>query len=237
MTRPAQTVPPTRGRLPVAARDRRPALAALALLLVLAGGLGAALVVYRTGQKTDVLVAAHTIRPGQRVSASDFTIARVSTDAGNLIASSRQGEFDGLYAITAIPGGTLLNPRMFQAADVIPPSGIVVGVSVGPAARPAGSITPGDVVRAYDTPKTTDTSSSGTGTGTSGPGTGGSVVLVDAALVVDVRASSNGDTEVVSLLVSPDAAAKLVQTNAQGEVALAALPVGTTPSVPYASTS
>jgi hypothetical protein len=232
MTRPASTVPtsngtPARGRLPVAARDRRPALAALALLLVLAGGLGAALVVYRTGQKTDVLIAAHAIKPGQRVSAADFDVARVSTDAGNLIAASRQAQFDGLYAITAIPGDTLLNPKMFQAADVIPPGGVVVGVSVGAGARPAGGIAAGDVVRAYDTPKSSD----------SGSSTNGSAVLVDAALVVDVRGSTNGDSEVVSLLVTADAAALLVDRNAQNEVALAALPVGTKPSVPYAGTS
>ena len=62
----AQPATTARGRLPVPSRDRRPALAALAILLVLAGALGSALVAYRSGSRVDVLVARHDIGPGEQ---------------------------------------------------------------------------------------------------------------------------------------------------------------------------
>jgi len=221
MSRPA-TRPDSasRGRLPVAARDRRPALAALALLLVVAGALGAALVVYRTGQKTDVLIAAREIKPGARVTADDLTTARVSNDAGYVIDASDEGALIGRYATTDIPANTMLNGLMFQQAGVTPAGSVDVGVSVGPAARPAGDLQAGDVVRAYSAP-------SNPSQGDAGP-----LVLVNAARVVAVSTGDSGDM-VVSLLVSEDKAADLVAANAQGNVVLAQLPLGTQPDVAW----
>src|SRR5687768_16946461 len=61
----------TGSRLPVPKRDRRPALAALAVLLILAGALGSALIAYRSGDRVDVLVASDDILPGQKIDADD----------------------------------------------------------------------------------------------------------------------------------------------------------------------
>src|SRR3954471_8284833 len=118
------TVAAGRGRLPVQGRDRRAALSALALLLVVLGALGSALVVYRTGHRTDVLIAAHDIRAGQQITAADFDTARVATDSGNVVRASAKGNFIGTYARTEIPAGTLLNNLMFQAANVVPDDGV-----------------------------------------------------------------------------------------------------------------
>lgn len=219
MTRPALSEQTGRGRLPVQSRDRRPALAALALLLVVAGGLGAALVVYRTGQKTDVLIAAHDIKPGTRITDGDLDVARVSNDAGSVIKAADRSALVGTYAITDIPGDTLLNPGMFQGRDVIPDGALVVGVSVAQNARPADGVSAGDVVRVFAASKQN-------GNGNSNQ----PVDLIPAARVVDVRTTDSGGATIVSLLVGQDDAEALVVANAQGTIALAELPVGTTPT-------
>ena len=74
-----------RGRLPVAPRDRRPALAALALLLILLGALGSALLVFRSGDRESVLAASHDIAFGQVVSRSDFTTVRAAAEGAALV--------------------------------------------------------------------------------------------------------------------------------------------------------
>ena len=98
MSSTTSTVAAGRGRLPVQGRDRRAALSALALLLVVLGALGAALVVYRTGHRTDVLIAAHDIKAGQQITAAEFDTARVAHDSGNVVPASAKQNFIGTYA-------------------------------------------------------------------------------------------------------------------------------------------
>jgi hypothetical protein len=211
----------------VQVRDRRPALAALALLLVLLGALGAALIVYRSGARTDVLVAAHEIEPGQQVSSSDFTTIRISKDSAAAVApASVESSYIGTYATTRIPAGTLINGLMFRATGVIPSDGVVVGITLGQQARPASPINVGDVVRAYAIPK---------------PGPNGQVgpatVIISAARVVAVTSGSTSGSLTVSLLVTTKAAPQLVSAAAQNDVSLTALPVGTTPTIDYVTGS
>lgn len=222
----ANTVAPApggRGRLPVQTRDRRAALSAPALLLVVAGALGSALVVYRSGQRTDVLVAAREIKPGQRMAASDFSVARVATDSGSVVHASDEHNFIGTIATTGIPTGTMLNHLMFQVGSVLPADGVVVGVTLSRNQRPAADVATGDVVRAFLVPKTSQNANAPT----VGP------VLVDAARVVDVQSASSADTITVSLLVKQADAQTLISAAGQGTVALAELPKTTVPSIDF----
>jgi Flp pilus assembly protein CpaB len=222
MTRPPAADATVRNRLPVSRRDRRPALAALALLLVVAGALGAALVAYRSGHRTDVLVAAHEIKTGQRVSSSDFTVARVAADSDLVVPAGDRKAFVGSYATTDIPAGSLINHLMFRVGTVLPPDGMVVGVTLSVEQRPAATITTNDVVRAFLVPKG----------GQSSDTTPVGQVLVDAARVVNVSSNSS-ETVTASLLVTADDAQKLIAPAAQGSVALAVLPAATKPAIDY----
>ncbi len=212
-----------RGRLPVRTRDRRAALSALALLLVVLGALGSALVVYRSGHRTDVLVAARDILPGTKVQASDFTTARVANDSGAVVDAANEKNFVGTYATTEIPSGTLLNRLMFQSSSIVPDDGVVVGVTLTRSQRPATPVATGDVVRAYQVSKTS-----------ASDGTSDSPVLVQAARVVSVSAgSSSSDTVTVSLLVDQAVAPTLVAAAGQGTVSVGALPMDATPSIDF----
>lgn len=228
MARPGTGAATSRGRLPVQSRDRRPALAALALLLIVGGGLGAGLLVYRSGQQSEVLMAAHAIAPGQRVTADDFETARVSHDSGAVIPSSAEHAFVGSYATVGVPAGTLLNALMFRAGKILPPDGVVVGVNLSADQRPAVPVAAGDVVRAYYVVK----GSSSDPTPVVGK------TITDAARVVSVRSGSTGqDSVTVSLLVDETTAGALISAASTDSVALAELPIGTKPAVDLLSAS
>jgi hypothetical protein len=142
-----------RGRLPIASRDRRPALAALALLLIVAGGLGAGLIVYRTGQQTDVLVSAKNIPQGKRLETSDFTTVRISGGGDQSIDARNEDKFVGTTAVTAIHGGTLLNRYMFRGGGVVPNDGQLVGLDLAVGQRTATNVTAGGIVQVWQVAK------------------------------------------------------------------------------------
>ena len=229
-----------RGRLPVQPRDRRAALSALALLLVVAGALGSALVVYRSGHRVDVLVAAREIKPGQQLGSQDYAVARVASDSGKLIRATDARGFDGSFATVDVPAGTLLNPTMFLNTNVIPSDGVIVGVTLPQNRRPAGALAKGDVVRVYEI--NTDVGASvGTGA-TPTPAAGatpvivsGAKVLVDVARVVDAPTSTSNNTDQyeISLLLKASDAQNVVLDNAGGALAVALLPSTSTPAIDF----
>jgi hypothetical protein len=229
MSRPAPPGPVAgRGRLPVPARDRRPALAALALLLVVVGALGAALVVYRSGKREDVLVTAHEVRPGQRIDASDLTTVRISADTANVLDANLESRLVGNFATTDIPSGTIINRNMFTTgADVLPSNGVVVGVTAVQTLRTAEPIEVGDVVRLYAAPKST-TSSAATQAVPSAD-----ITIVSAARVVDAGPTSNGNPQSISVLVDDAHAQSLVPWETEQFVDVAILPTGTKPLIDF----
>lgn len=210
-----------RGRLPAPVRDRRPALAALALLLVLGGALTSALIAYRSGDRVDVLVAASDIEVGQTMSAGDFSIARVAADGAATIDAAALQNFVGTSATTRVPAGTMLNNTMFlNATRVQPPGSVLVGVVLSPNQRPAGGLRGGDVVRVFLVPREANGVVQGT-------------VLASAVRVVDVDAAAGGDTLRVSLLIPEGPATSIVTAAATGNIALTALAPDTPPSVDF----
>jgi hypothetical protein len=211
-----------RGRLPAPGRDRRPALAALALLLIVAGALASAVVAYRSGDRTDVLIAARDIQPGQKITETDFAVARIAADGAAVIDAASRANFVGTRSTARIPKSTLLNRTMFLAGDVIPPEAVIVGVTLTESQQPAAPLETGDVVRAYLVPRSND----GALVGQAGQ------VLLPSARVMEIRAGTTGSSgTAVSLLVSAEDAPKVVPAAAAGQVALARLSAQTRPAV------
>ncbi|WP_337063257.1 SAF domain-containing protein [Kineococcus sp. G2] len=220
---PGRAPDPGSRRVPAPTRERRPALLALGLVLVVGGALGSALVVHRSGDRVDVLVARHDIAPGERVDADDLGVARVAADGAAVVPSAALGNFVGTYATGRIPADTLLNRTMFLAGDAVPADAAVVGLVLAPEQRPTEPLRSGDVVRAFLV------SADGSGTVTGEPA---GTVLLSAARVVAAgadSASSGGDT--VSLLVPTAQAAGVVAAASAGQVAVARVADGTAPPV------
>ncbi len=232
----------SRNRLPTPARDRRGLLAVLAVLLIVVGALSAAIVVYRTGNRVDVLVASHAIPAGQKVSANDFTTTRVASDGANVVDADAEANFIGSYATTSIPSGTLINAQMFRIKQVVPADSVVLGVTLSIDQRPAKQIAPGDIVRVFYGPHSNgSTTGTGTTTGSTGSSTAPQLpvgyVIVSSARVVDVvvGATSSSGTVSVSLLLTTADAQALVPYATADSVAIGELPVDTHLSIDYAT--
>lgn len=209
-----------RGRLPAPVRDRRPALAALALLLVLGGALGSALIAYRSGDRVDVLVARGDIEVGQVVSEDDFAIARVAADGAATIPAAAVKSFEGTSATTRIPAGTMLNNTMFRVGQIVPLRSVVVGVVLAANQRPAKDLREGDVVRVFLVPR--DAGAAGQGT-----------VLASAVRVAEVSPVASGDSVRVSLLVPEGPATAIVTAAATGSIAVTRLASETLPAIDF----
>ncbi|WP_380156872.1 SAF domain-containing protein [Kineococcus sp. R86509] len=216
-------------RLPGPVRERRPALIASGLVLVVAGSLGSALVVHRSGDRVDVLVARHDIAPGAVVTAQDLGTARVAADGAAVVPASALANFVGTHATSRIPADTLVNRTMFLAGDTVPTDAAVVGIVPGPEQRPGDALAAGDVVRAFLV------ASDGSTTVTGQPA--GTVLLASARVVAGGSAAAAGvgdvagDPGTVSLLVPTADAAQVVAAAAAGQVALVRLADATVPPV------
>ena len=219
-SRPTPDPAAAAARLPGPVRERRPALVASGLVLVVAGALGSALVVHRSGDRVDVLVARHEIAPGEQVGADDLGVARVAADGAAVVPASALHNFVGTYATARIPADTLVNRTMFLAGDTVPADAAVVGVVLGPEQRPSDALGAGDVVRAYLVAGDGASTVSGQPAGT---------VLLQAARVVAADGGADGGG--VSLLVPAAGAAEVVAAAAAGQVALVRLADATTPPV------
>ncbi len=221
MTSPT-TAPPSRGRLPVSRRDRRPTLAIVALLLILLGALGSALVAYRSGDRISVLVAARDIPFGTVVGSDDFLEVRAAADTPGMVLADRRREFEGLHTTTAIPEGALVHPKMFSIADYVPDRGELVGIVVDSSRRPDPVPRAGQVVRIYYV--AAQNSRGGNGAAYN-PGE----TIVEAARIVSVGPGTTADSSVVTVLVTEFEAGGLANFASSGNVALTLLPDDTEP--------
>ncbi|WP_432492121.1 SAF domain-containing protein [Kineococcus gypseus] len=211
-------------RVPAPVRERRPALLALGLVLVVGGALGSALVVHRSGDRVDVLVARHDIAPGELVEAEDLRVARVAAEGAAVVPAAALGNFVGTYATTRVPADTLVNRTMFLAGGAVPADAAVVGVVLAPEQRPSQALRSGDVVRAFLVAADGGATVTGEPAGT---------VLLEAARVVAAGTGATG-SDAVSLLVPAQRSADVVAAAAAGQVAVARVADGTRPDVDLA---
>ncbi|WP_139739027.1 SAF domain-containing protein [Actinomyces wuliandei] len=192
-------------RLPSAPRERRPALAALAVLLILGGALLAGMLALRMGQRTEVLAAAVTIEAGQVITQDDLASTLVASDLGTLVRLDQAEQVIGQTARVEISQGQLLDTSQV-AEDPLPGEGRqVVGVALEAGRFPATGLSPGDVVDVVDV--------------------NGRDVVVSGAQVLDAVPSSGTEGEwtsgaVVSVIVDAEDAVELSASAAAGDIAV-----------------
>jgi hypothetical protein len=208
-------------RLPSAPRERKPALAALAVLLILGGALLSTSLVLSSGDTVSAIGLARDVRPGQQFTGADLKEIKVPKSGGPAYESwtpANVAAVKKLYARVPLLKDSLLLEEQTVQQNFMGPGKVQVGLTLKPGQFPTG-LEKGDRVTAYYA-----------GSSDSGSGATRGVLLVEGAWVSEVatgddesRLSSSGEQQ-VTLVVEEEDAAKLTPSAAKGDVALVLLP-------------
>lgn len=199
-------------RMPSASRERKPALFALAILLVALGAGAAGLLVIRAGAQVQAIEIVQQVNENSRIPVDAMEEVGVpSGSALDYVAWSNVAEVEKDFAATTIPAGTLLTEKMVSASDNVTAGHDLVGLSLKAGQVPS-DLQPGDKVEAV---------AIGTACGTNA-----GAVLAQLAQVTDVSGSvtAAGSTAVVTIAVQPADAGPLTCSAANGNVGLTLLP-------------
>ncbi len=212
---PEPTAPAGR-RLPSAPRERKPALAALAVVLVVGGALVAALLVISAGHKTGAIEISQSVGQGQKIPLSSMQEVQVTSGTGiDYVPWNQAGQVAHTYASTMIPTGTLLTPQMTVATNNLGKGMTVVGLALKDGELPDG-LQVGDHIDVYETSDSTGRC----------PRPPNNLLTIDA-VVLDIGrpASTSADAvDDVQVAVNPPDAAGVSCNAANANVGVGILP-------------
>ncbi|MER5351486.1 SAF domain-containing protein [Kitasatospora sp. NPDC002551] len=144
--------PRTPGRT-LGARRRRPAVLAMAVALIAAGGLGGAVLYNSTGQRVAVLALARDVPWGQALTEADLVVVRIASDpALKPLDAADRASAVGMRATTDLHRGGLLTKADLAQSLVLKPGQLLVGVSARRTQLPATRLQPGQPVIVVYTP-------------------------------------------------------------------------------------
>ncbi|WP_261719179.1 hypothetical protein [Streptomyces sp. FZ201] len=225
---PAQ--PSVGDRLPTAPRERKPALAALAVLLILVGALGATMLVLQAGDRVEVVKVTKEIQAGQSVTDGNVTSVLVADDDSiNYVRWDQLKTLKTLKAKSTIYAGTVVIGDMFTDEVRVTEGKATVGLSLKAGQYPTG-LKSGDTVAAYRVGANAGRNNSDEENGGAAGAGGSNSLIVDQATVASVpQGKDEGDLVgssnlALTLTVDADQAAALAQAASNGEVALVLVP-------------
>lgn len=197
-------------------RQRRPALAALALLLIVGGALAAGLLAVRMDSREPVLGAARDIPAGTLITAKDLYEVQVASEDVSTISLDQLDQVVGTYAKVPIPAKSLVTEPMLTATSPVSDDRAEVAIPLNPALTPAG-LASGDVVQVIRIAG-------------AGGGDGGAEVLGEGLVMKVSDGSSDqlggSQTGSLNLLVPAEAAASIVNAAGSSTAGLAILARG-----------
>jgi hypothetical protein len=208
---------PAGRRLPGAPRERKPVLAALAVLLIAAGAAVSALLVVQTGHRVPAIEISQPIGAGQPIPLSAMQEVQISADSGlAYVAWSQRDQVAQYFAGAAIPPGTLLTAKMVVRANNLISGLQVIGLTLKPGQVPA-ALQVGDHVDIYDTNTTTQNSC---------PGLPGSVLTRNAIITnLMLPSASSGNSNIgVDIAINPADAGVVTCNAANNWTAVAIMP-------------
>ncbi len=207
-------------RLPTPVRRRRPALAALAVILVVGGAAVSASLVLAGDHSVSVLTVTRRVPAGQSVTAADLGTASISGSGLTAVKGASRNEVIGLTATVDLLPGTLLSGAMVTQ-DPVPRQGqAVVGLALKPGLLPDAELRAGSFVMVVRLPAPTGTP----GTASAEPPAG--KVLVARARVLSETGDATTGGRLVSLLLEQSGAADVSRAAAAGIVSLVVIGPG-----------
>jgi hypothetical protein len=209
-------------RLP-SSRERRPALAALAVILILLGAAGSALIALNSGNRSDfVAISADSLPPGHKLEAKDLSRGDLAGATGGLIPWSEASKYLGRYTTTWLYKDQFVTPENFtkDGQQPIPAGAALVGISLEAGRAPSDGLSVGDIVSITRVPTANQDGTS-------------AVTLVKAATVTssagaitDSKTSANSSLN-VTVLVPSDQITTVGAAAASKSLMLAKLAPGT----------
>jgi hypothetical protein len=213
--------PPTAERLPQPVRRRRPALAALAVMLVVGCSAISASLVLASGDTVTVLTVARPVPAGQAVVAADLGTADIAGSGLTAVDAADRDRVIGLTATVDLLPGTLLSDAMVTRDPVPGPGQAVVGLSLKPGLLPEAELKAGTAVMLVRLPVPAGTPETATAP------TPAEEILVRRARVLSETTDPTTGGRLVSLLVEQEAAADISRAAAAGTVSLVVIGPGT----------
>ncbi|WP_327591317.1 SAF domain-containing protein (plasmid) [Nonomuraea sp. NBC_00507] len=204
--------------LPPLPRQRRRGLLALAVLLIVLGGLGALYLVTTLTDRTPVIVMARDVPVGQMFTEQDLTTAMLAAD--DTVAhmpGNQMGQVVGKVAAVDLAAGTLLPPTAVTTAQSPTAGQHLVALAVKPSQVPARGLRPGDQVVVVLTPAEEQQPS----------GANGAAPRSIPAVVSQVAGPNTDGFMVIDLVVREDDGPRLAVAAAGGHIALNVTPRGT----------
>lgn len=209
------TAPASR-RPPRAVRERKPGLAALAVLLILGGALGAAYLVIQNGHRVAAIEITQALGAGQQIPAGALRQVEIAPGGGvNYVPWGEACEVSQFFAATAIPPGTLLSSGMVARTNNFAAGKAVVGLALKDGQLPDG-LQVGDRVDVYEVSDATQ----------SCPGAAGSMLAANAiVLAISAPAAATSQSAIdVRVALAPAVAGTVACNAANGNVGVAVLP-------------
>jgi hypothetical protein len=200
--------------MPSAPRERKPALFALAVLLVALGAGATGWLVLRVGHRVAAVEIVQPVSQGQQIPVSAMREVEISSDSGiDYVSWSDAGQVSRFFAASAIPAGTLLTSDMVASSTNLTTGREVIGLSLKAGQLPV-NLQIGDQVRAFAV--------AGSSVCQVNPG----ATLAADAVVTEVSGSTSvaGSSAAVNIAVEPTDAGPLVCTSSNGDVGIALLP-------------
>ncbi|WP_106403494.1 hypothetical protein [Actinocorallia populi] len=212
-------------RLPVPPRERKPALAALAVLLILGGALVSAYLVIQSGDRVSAIAVNAPVAAGERIPATALKEVSIGDTGIEYVRWSELDKVTQTYAKVPLTPGALLVSEMTSQVPDTTKGRVIVGLSLKAGQVPSQGLEMGQTLALYAV--------GGRESGVK-PGT----LLAADAVVREVPGSSSDDSELsarmksstevrVSVEVLPEQAPAVTQAASAGDVAVAIVPPGT----------
>src|SRR6266567_6317076 len=190
----AEPTAPGGRRMPSAPRERKPALAALAVLLVALGAVAAGYLVISAGHRVGAVEITQQVGQGQQIPASAIKEVEIASNSGvNYVAWQYANRVAGVFAAVQIPAGTLLTPAMTTATSNLAAGKVEVGLSLKAGQAPANLLI-GQTVEAFPVGTGSGCAANGTAGGAANGGTGNGAVSPGVPIATGTIASVSGST-------------------------------------------
>ncbi|WP_165990136.1 hypothetical protein [Streptomyces sp. YIM 98790] len=211
-------------RLPTPPRERKPALAALAVLLILVGALGATMLVLQAGDRVEAVRITEHVPAGQPLTEDAMSPVLVAeTDGVDYVLWGQRDQIinGDVWSRVDLVEGTVLVEEMFTRDSRLGADDVLVGLSLGRGQYPTG-LEVGQTVAVYwvgnDAEDAAQAGEDGTGAG----GAGSREVLSERAKVEVLESGSSSRSDVsVTVRVPRDEVGPITRAASSGDVAVA----------------